>query len=330
MLDNLLNPMILCFVVGLSAGLLKSDLRLPNQMYETLSLFLLFSIGLKGGVEMARSDLLQAMWPIMATLGLGIIIPIIAFFILRGLGRLNQIDSANIAAHYGSVSAVTFAIVTAFLLQHQVPYESFVTLLLVILEIPAIAVGILIARIQLHKLDTHQFGEATKPLEWKALLHEVFFGKSIFLLLGGVFVGYFSGPVHIQSIAPVFFDLFKGALAVFLLEMGVITSRRFSDLKSVGPFLVVFGMGMPVISGAMGAFLGTLSGLSIGGATVLATLAGSASYIAAPAAMRMALPKANPTLSLTASLAITFPFNLVAGIPLYFWMSQSVHAWIGG
>lgn len=320
MLNNFLDPIILCFIVGLTAGLLKSDLKLPEQLYESLSIFLLFSIGLKGGVALANTYLPTACFPIVVSIILGIIIPIIAYHILR-LGRINTTDSAAIAAHYGSVSAVTFAVVTAFLIQKNVYFEPFVTVLLVILEVPALVIGVIIAR----TWGTPSQTSVRQKIKWGAILHEVFLGKSVVLLIGGMFVGYLSGPERIGVISPVFFTLFKGALALFLLEMGIVTSRRYSDLKKVGLFLLLFGILMPLISGILGIILGTLSGLSLGGVTVLATLAASASYIAAPAAMRMALPKANPTLSLTASLGITFPFNILIGIPIYFWIATHIH-----
>lgn len=315
MTNNLLDPIVLCFVVGVTAGLLKSDLKLPDQLYETLSIYLLFAIGLKGGVELAKTNLGEVVMPAMATIALGVVIPILAYNILRRLGRFDSTNAAAIAAHYGSVSAVTYAVVLSYLFQIGVQFEPYVTVLLVVLEVPAIAVGILIARLRSSKGN----------LKWGPLLHEVFLGKSIYLLVGGLLVGYVAGPDRTEAISPLFFGLFKGALALFLLEMGIITSRRLSDLKKTGPFLVGFGLIMPLISGLLGTLLGAASGLSLGGTTVLATLAASASYIAAPAAMRMALPKANPTLSLTASLGITFPFNIIIGIPVYHWMSTTIH-----
>lgn len=314
-MDNLLDPVVLCFVVGLIAGLLKSDLRLPDQIYEILSIYLLFSIGLKGGVELARTDPKEIGFPLMATVLLGILIPVLAYNLLRRLGKCDRTNAAAIAAHYGSVSAVTFAVVLNFLVRMGVHFESYVTVLLVVLEIPAIAVGILIARLRARK----------SKLRWRQLLHEVFLGKSVYLLVGGLVVGCLAGPDRTEAIGPVFFGLFKGALALFLLEMGIIASRRMSDLKTTGLFLVGFGMGMPLISGTIGAFFGAASGLSLGGTTVLATLSASASYIAAPAAMRIAVPKANPTLYLTASLGITFPFNIMIGIPIYHWLSTVIH-----
>lgn len=319
MIENLLDPIVLCFVLGLVAGILKSDMKIPGQLYESLSIYLLLAIGLKGGVELAKSQLGEVVFPVIATLALGVIIPILAYNILRRLGRFDSTNAAAIAAHYGSVSAVTYAVVIGYLVRLNIQYEAYVTVLLVVLEVPAIAVGILLARLRANKA----------ALQWGPLLHEVFLGKSIYLLVGGLLVGYLAGPERTEAISPLFFGLFKGALALFLLEMGIITSRRLGDLKKTGVFLAGFGIVMPLISGTIGAVLGTISGLSMGGTTVLATLAASASYIAAPAAMRMALPQANPTLYLTASLGITFPFNIIVGIPIYHWLSSVIHSFGG-
>ncbi len=310
MLDNLLDPTILFFVVGLVAGLSRTELRLPEAIYEILSIYLLLAIGLKGGVQLARADIPELIGPAAGTIALGLIIPVIAYPILRFIGNLSRADAAAIAAHYGSVSAVTYAVVLTFLDRLAVPYEEFTTVLLVLLEIPALAVGILIARL----------GSSKGSISYGKLAHEVVFGKSIYLLLAGLIVGYVVGPEGIVPVKVVFVDPFKGALAFFLLEMGLVTSRRLADLKRVGPFLVLFGIGMPLFSAMLGIAVGWMTGLSIGGTTVIATLAASASYIAAPAAMRIAVPEANPTLYLTAALGITFPFNLVVGIPLYYWM----------
>jgi uncharacterized protein len=169
-------------------------------------------------------------------------------------------------------------------------------------------------------------GASRGSLHLGKLMHELFLGKSIFLLLGGLIVGYVAGPTRMEQVAPLFFDLFRGALAFFLLEMGIVTSRRLGDLRRVGPFLVAFGIFMPLVGAALGTVAGALAGLSAGGIAVLATLAASASYIAATAAMRVAVPEANPTYYLTASLGITFPFNIILGIPLYVWLAQWVRA----
>lgn len=319
MADNLLDPVVLFFVLGVLAGIAKSDLRLPEALYETLSIYLLVSIGLKGGVQLATADPGGVFVPAIAAVLLGVVIPPVAFTILRRFGRFARPDAAAIAAHYGSVSVVTFAVALSYLDRLQIPYEEYVTTLLVILEIPGIAVGILIARM----------GAARGSVQLGKLMHELFFGKSIVLLLGGMIVGYASGPERMGAVGVLFFDLFRGALAFFLLEMGLVTARRLGDLRRVGPFLVGFGVAMPLFSGTLGALAGLLAGLSVGGMTVLATLAASASYIAATAAMRVAVPEANPTLYLTASLGITFPFNIMLGIPIYFWMAQLIHGFGG-
>jgi uncharacterized protein len=319
MADNLLDPVILFFVVGVLAGVLKSDLRLPEALYETLSIYLLVAIGLKGGVQLAEADIGGVLVPALAAIALGVVIPPIGYVVLRRVGRFSQSDSAAVAAHYGSVSVVTFAVALSYLDRLVVSYEGFVTTLLVIMEVPGIAVGILIARMRAAQ-GTTNFGK---------LLHELFLGKSIFLLVGGLIVGYAAGPLRMAQVAPLFFDLFRGALAFFLLEMGIVTARRLTDLRRVGLFLVGFGIFMPLLGAVLGTAAGMLSGLSVGGVTVLATLAASASYIAATAAMRVAVPEANPTLYLTASLGITFPFNIIFGIPIYYWMARTAHGLMG-
>lgn len=318
-MGNLLDPAVLCFVLGLVAGLTRSDLRLPRALYETLSVYLLLAIGLKGGVELARSSLSAIVVPLTGTLALGVVIPVVAFLILRHVGRFARADAAAIAAHYGSVSAVTFAIVLEVLRQAGTPFEDYSAVLLVVLEVPALGVGILLARA----------GRAGAPAGWSAIARELLLGKSVFLLLGGLAIGAAARPEAMASIAPVFFDLFKGALALFLLEMGLVASKRLAEVRTVGPFLLAFGLTMPLLSAAMGIAVALAVGLSPGGTTILATLAASASYIAAPAAMRIAVPEANPALYLTASLGITFPFNIILGIPLYEWASRFVHQ-LGG
>lgn len=315
MLQNLLNPVVLFFALGIIAGLLKSDLRLPDAIYEVISLYLLIAIGLKGGVQMSKVASLNLIGPVCGALVLGITIPLIAYAVLRRVGKLGRYDAAALAAHYGSVSAVTFAVVQSFLERNSVSYEGFTTFLLVLLEIPAIAVAILLARL----------GETDKKPDWSKLLHEVFLNKSIYLLLGGVVIGTFADPNGIKAINYLFVDLFQGILAFFLLEMGLVATRRLGDLRKIGGFLIVFAIAMPLFSSVLGVTMAWLTGMSLGGAVIMGTLAASASYIAAPAAMRMAVPEANPTLYLTASLGITFPFNLTFGIPLYYALAQLIY-----
>ncbi len=321
MIDSLLEPAVLFFIMGLLAGILKSELRIPEAIYELLSIYLLIGIGLKGGLQLSKARLDTLVWPVLGTLGLGIVIPLLAYIILRKLGKIKPPDAAAIAAHYGSTSVVTFAVAQSFLDRANISYEGFMTLLLTMLEIPALIVAILIVRLRVSR--------GPRQGSLGTVLHEVFLGKSIYLLLGGVIVGFLAGPGRIGAVQTLFIDLQKGFLALFLLEMGLLTSRRLGDLRKIGPFLVGFGIVMPLISGILGAVVGDLTGLSIGGTMLLATLAASASYIAAPAAMRVAVPEANPTYYLTASLGITFPFNVIIGVQIYYWFAQVVHS-IGG
>lgn len=303
---NLLSPMVLAFALGLVAVLVRSDLRIPGEIYDGLAIYLLLAIGLKGGAALAVTPPRQLAGPALVTLALGVAIPLWSYAILRRLGRLDVANAAAIAAHYGSVSAVTFITALAFFERLGVPVEGFLPALVAVLEVPAIVVGLLIARLKL--------GGGS----WHGVLRELLTGKSIVLLVGGLVIGWLSGPEGMKPVAPFFVDLFRGALTLFLLDMGMVTARRLRDLRGVGLFLLGFGILAPVAHGALGAFLGTWAGLSVGGAAVLGTMAASASYIAAPAAVRIALPQASPSLYLTSALVITFPFNLAVGIPLYY------------
>ncbi|HYO44773.1 MAG TPA: sodium-dependent bicarbonate transport family permease [Candidatus Limnocylindrales bacterium] len=301
--SNLLSPVVLAFVLGALATRLGSDLRVPDALYESLSLYLLLAIGLKGGVALSQASPGSLVLPALATLAMGAAVPVWCFAILRRLGRFSVVDAAAVAAHYGSVSAVTFVATLTFLERSGVPVEGYVTALVALLEVPGIVVALLLAR----RADGGQLGETLRSL---------LTGRSVVLLVGGLAIGLLAGPERMAPVNPLFIDLFQGALVLFLLEMGLVAARRLRDLRSVGPFLVGFAIVMPVLHGILGAALGTAAGMSPGGATVLGVLAASASYIAAPAAVRIALPEANPSLYLTPVLAITFPFNLAIGIPL--------------
>ncbi len=307
------EPVILFFVLGVIAGFVRSDLKIPGVLYESLSIFLLLAIGLKGGVELARYPLLDVALPALAVVVAGALIPLAAFPVLRRVGKLSTADAGSIAAHYGSVSVVTFAVGSSYLARLGEAAEGYMTVFLVLLEFPALMIGVLLAR----------RGEQSTP--WGRVMHEVFAGKSIVLLLGGLMIGWVAGPGGIAPLDSLFFDLFKGLLAFFLLEMGLVVARRFGDLRRAGAFLVVFAVLMPLAAAGLGLITGMLLELSVGGVTLLATLYASASYIAAPAAMRIAVPQANPALSIGAALGITFPFNLVVGIPLYHRLAQYLH-----
>ena len=309
-----IDPIIWFFLFGLFAGAMKSELRLPSQLYDFVSMLLLLTIGLKGGIELAKQPFLSLLPQITIIVITGFLLPLLAYPVLRFLGKFNKADSASIAAHYGSVSVGTFAVAVAFMNTHQIDYEEHMALFVVLLEVPAILVGIVLAK------------GISKQTQWSVVAHEVLLGKGVILLMGGLAIGWLSGPSGIQSITPLFFDLFKGILALFLLEMGLITALQLGSLKRYGVFLVIFGIVTPLCFAVIGTFIGSALGLSVGGTTILATLFDSASYIAVPAAMRVSVPEANPTLSLTASLGITFPFNIIVGIPIYYWFASSVQA----
>jgi len=309
-----LDPVVLFFVFGLLAGLLKSELKLPPALYETLSIMLLLAIGLHGGVELAEQASAQLLGQAGLVLGLGVVLPLIAFGLLRGL-RFDRVNAAAVAAHYGSVSAGTFAVVVAFMVSRGIDYESHMPLFVAILEIPAILVGIVLAK------------GISRDTDWKELGREIFLGKSIMLLLGGLVIGAIAGKEGIKPLEPLYTSMFKPVLAFFLLEMGLIASGQLGALKQFGLRLLSFALLMPLLGALVGALLARFMGLSLGGTAVLATLAASASYIAVPAALRLALPEANPSLSLTASLGITFPFNILVGIPLYLALAEQLIAW---
>ena len=312
---NLLSPIILAFVLGVIASLVRSDLRLPRSIYDALSIYLLLAIGLKGGVELNKSTFGEFAGPALLTLALGIVTPIIAYNVLRKIGRLDRVNASAIAAHYGSVSAVTFIVAVSFGTMTGQEAEGFMPALVAILEVPAIVVALMIA-----------FTRQKRAGSWKDALHEVLAGRSVVLLVGGLLIGLAVGPSGFESVEPFFVSGFQGALALFLLEMGIVAASRLKDLREVGLFLVGFGIILPILHGLLAVWLGGLVGLSVAGSAVLGAMVSSASYIAAPAAVRIALPEANPTFYLTASLGITFPFNVTLGIPLYYFLA----AWLVG
>jgi hypothetical protein len=318
-----MDAVVLFFLLGVAARLARSDLRVPEAIYEALSIYLLLAIGLKGGVELARHPLAGVLLPALAVLAMGVALPLLAFPLLRL--KLNRFDAASIAAHYGSVSAVTFAVAITWLTDRAIAYDPQVTFFVVLLEIPAIAVGILLAR--MGRAPAAPAGQAVAPrrVRWGEVLREVLLGKSLVLLAGGLLIGWIAGPAGIAPMKLLYTDLFKGLLALFMLEMGLVAGSRVADLRRAGPFIIAFGLLWPLAASCVGAAVGRAIGLSVGGTMLLATLAASASYIAAPAAMRIAIPQASPSLSIGASLGITFPFNVLVGIPLYYQLALWMH-----
>ena len=302
------------FVLGVFAALVRSDIQFPKGLYQTLILFLMIAIGLKGGVALAEHASWQLVSQSMFVLLLGMLLPLIAFPVLYYIGELKRYDAASIAAHYGSVSVGTYAVAVAFLEAQNIAYEPYIPLFVVLLEMPAIAVGIALAR-QRKAAGEKSSGENRKSSS-KELLHEVLFNQGMVLMIGGLVIGFISGE-RIERVTPFFFELFNGVLALFLLQMGITAAGRLSEIKRVGSFMLAFGVAMPLIGGALGCALGIAIGLSTGGAILMAVLGASASYIAVPAAMHVALPQANHSLSISASLGITFPFNVLIGIPTF-------------
>lgn len=302
---NLGSPAVLAFALGLIAALFKSDLRFPESVTSLLSSYLLLAIGIKGGIQIRKADLGDLALPMVVTLIIGIIAPLIAYYGARRFIRLDVPNAASIAAHYGSVSAVTFTAAESFAQAAGTIDEGYMAALVALLEVPGIVVAMVIASLVMGAL----------PL--KKAIHEVITGKSVMLLIGGIAIGLIASTESMAKVEPFFLGLFPGVLCLFLVDLGTLAGQRLTALRSAGWRIVVFAVAIPILFGAMGVVGGTLAGLSVGGAAVLGAMAGSASYIAAPAAVRVGIPQADLGLSLGAALGMTFPFNLAIGIPLY-------------
>ena len=316
----MLDVVVLFFLLGVAARLVGSDLKLPEALYETLAIYLLLAIGLKGGIELSKQPVAALAPQVLACMALGLAIPLALFPLLRAL-KLAAADAASVAAHYGSVSVVTFAVATAALAREGIAYESHAALWVAVMEAPGIVAGIVLAR-----WAARRGAGAAAPTRWGALAHDVLFGKSVLLLIGGLAIGAIAGEAGTAPIRALFVEPFKGVLALFLLELGLVAGARLAEVRRFGAAVLVVGVGAPPLLALAGAALGAALGLSTGGIAILATLAASASYIAAPTAMRIAVPEANAALSITAALGITFPFNIVIGIPLYIELARRIGA----
>ena len=316
--SNFTSPPVLFFFLGLIAVAVKSDLEIPPAIAKFFSLYLLFDIGIKGGEELFHSGFTsQILWIAIACMSMAIIVPIVAYRVLRI--KLDIYNAGAIAATYGSVSAVTFATAQSFLTSQNVEAGGYMVAGMALMESPAIVIGLIMIRKDANKQKgTDQLKEGAHGHSMSDTLKEAFFNGSIVLLVGSMLIGYLAGAKGASDLHSFVFDIFKGMLCFYLLDMGIVAGSRLSALKESGLFLVAFGILVPIINAALGIGISHLLGLSIGDALLFTILCASASYIAVPAAMRMAVPQANMSLLLPMSLGVTFTFNIVIGIPTYF------------
>lgn len=316
--DNLLSPIILSFALGVAASLARSDLSIPEAVAKGLSIYLLFAIGFKGGVSVASHGVDMTLGlSLLAGVILSFLLPIIAFGLLNLLSGLNRVDAAAVAAHYGSISIVTFVAGTSVLQSSGIVYEGYMVAVAAAMEAPAILSALWL-------ISRGGSGDQSRPMDGE-LWREIMLNGSIVLLVGSFVIGWATGEEGLAEIDSFIVAPFKGVLCLFLLDMGLVAGR---GLRSGGavlrPGLLGFGVLMPLIGSLFGLAAGLLLGLSTGGVALMMVLSASASYIAVPAAMRVALPEANPSIYLTLSLGVTFPFNLTLGLPLYVAIASAV------
>jgi uncharacterized protein len=315
-LSNILNPPVLFFFLGMLAIFVQSDLEIPNPLPKLFSLYLLVAIGFKGGHELFKSGLSPLIIAtLLAAVFMASIVPVYSFFILKI--KLDNYNAAAIAATYGSISAVTFITASSLLDELQIAYGGHMVAALALMESPAIVVGLILIRVFAVK-EAIVDGDEDETTGWGEVLREAFLNGSVLLLIGSVIIGFLTGndgwnKVHLF----VEKDIFYGALMFFLLDMGLVAARRIQDLKETGMFLIGFAILMPIGNAVIGILLAKVIGMGQGDALLFSVLCASASYIAVPAAMRMTVPEANPSLYVSMALAITFPFNIIVGIPVY-------------
>jgi hypothetical protein len=325
--SNLLIPAVLFFGLGFMTRVIKSDLRMPQDLAKVLSIYLLMAIGLHGGYELGKADISTAFNAVLWAIILGFTLPVIGYVLLVMTRRVDNMNAAAIAAHYGSVSAGTFLTAIAYLENIGVNYESYPVIMLAVMESPAIIIGLLMASWSRQRLvavsNNGSAGVAAISTgngnsHLPKLLHEAFTNGSVVLLIGSMIIGAISSNSAMEKLFPFMNEIFMGVLCLFLFEMGMEAARRIREFRKVGAILIAFGLIMPLIGGFIGVAVGHyILNFGIGGTTLVAVLGASASYIAVPPAMRLAVPEANPSFYLTLSLGITFPFNVLVGIPLY-------------
>jgi hypothetical protein len=308
--SNILNPPVLFFFLGMTAVLVKSDLEIPPPIPKLFSLYLLFAIGFKGGVELIKSGITQeVILTLVAAMLMACVVPIYTFFILKF--KLDTYDSAAIAATYGSISAVTFITASAFLSELGIDYDGYMVAALALMESPAIIVGLILVN-----LFASDRGEE-RDFVWSEVLRDAFLNSSVFLLVGSLIIGFLTGEHGWQVLEPFTQGMFYGVLTFFLLDMGLVAARRIKDLQKTGIFLISFAILIPIVNAVIGIAIAWLIEMPKGNALLFSVLCASASYIAVPAAMRLTVPEANPSLYVSTALAVTFPFNIIVGIPIY-------------
>ena len=315
-IDNVTSPMVLFFALGVAASILRSDLEIPQAAAKFLAIYLMLAIGFKGGAAVAANGFeFRLASTLLAGAALSLLLPVVAFFILRRTSTLPAVDAAAISAHYGSISIVTLASAIQALAQVGLDYEGYIVAVAAVMEFPAIVSGLWLA---------HRYSD-TGSKSYEGLFRHVLLNGSIVVLVGAFIIGWISGEDGLTDLAPLIVDPFKGILCLFLLDMGLIAGRGFRDqVSTLGLSEIAFGLLMPIVSGILAAGVAVLLDLSVGGTALFITMSASASYIAVPAAMRLALPQAKPSNYLTMSLGLTFPFNLTIGIPIYIAMAQMV------
>lgn len=308
-MSNILNPPVLFFFLGMLAIFVKSDLEIPPPIPKLFSLYLLFAIGFKGGVELAKSGINQeVLLAILAAITMACLVPIYTFFILKI--KLDPYNAAAIAATYGSISAVTFITASSFLQQLGIDFDGYMVAALALMESPAIIVGLILVSLFTRDQEEREFS-------WPEVLQEAFLNGSVFLLVGSLLIGFLTGEQGWKVLSPFTQDMFYGVLTFFLLDMGLVAAKRIKDLEKTGPFLISFAILIPVVNAVIGLLIAKVIGMPQGNALLFSVLCASASYIAVPAAMRLTVPEANPSLYISTALAVTFPFNIIVGIPLY-------------
>ncbi|MEZ0322973.1 MAG: sodium-dependent bicarbonate transport family permease [Hydrogenothermaceae bacterium] len=314
LIQNTLNPPILFFIAGMLSVFLRTDLDIPQPLPKLFSLYLLISIGIHGGYELSKSGITTDVITVLGlAMFLAFLVPIYSFFILRL--KLDIYNAVAIAATYGSISAVTFVTAGAFLESLNIKFGGYMVAAMTLMESPAIIIGLIILNLFANNKNNN-----SEKTSWKEILREAVFNPSVYLLMVSLFIGYITAEKGWKAMEPLFWTLFKGMLAFFLLDMGIIAAKRIGEIKKVGMFLVGFGIFMPIFNAMLAIFLGYIFNVQKGDTFMLSVLAASASYIAVPAAMRLSVPEANPSLYITMALAITFPFNITFGLPLYYFI----------